>query len=130
MRRNLRRGRSASAGLRELVLDLLAPWTRGVEIRLGEAADLGLPAGAAINLIAQADQPARQLGSIEGRGVRLRRIELPRLERAGFTGGPLRHVKNNDVGMELRGGVPVNRPRAVMLKRGRDPAARRLGRMR
>src|SRR6267143_166600 len=70
MRRNLRRGRSTSAGRRELVLDLLAPWTRGVEIRLGEAADLGLPAGAAINLIAQADQPARQLGSIEGRGVR------------------------------------------------------------
>src|ERR1700732_742628 len=113
--------------LREMRLNLLTTGTGGVEVGLGVPSDFGLTAFPSINLVAQRRQPGRELGAVDGSGVLLRLVELPRLHGPDVAVGRFREVEEDDVGVQLRGGVAIDRPRAVMVEPRRRPAPGRLG---
>ena len=129
MRRDLSRPRASLTGALQVGLDLLAARARGLEILGRVAADLGLVAGAALDLVAQGGQACGELGAVHGRGVGLRLEELARLQRAGAPVGSFGQIERHDVRVQLGRGVAVDGARAVVFVRGGDPLARRLGGM-
>jgi hypothetical protein len=115
--------------LGEVLLNLLAARTGRVEVRVGVARDLKLSKGATLNLVAERVEPGGKLGPVDGRRVPLGPVELSWLKGAGVARLRFGHVKDDDVGVELRRGVALHRTGAVVLEPSGDPLAGGLGRM-
>ena len=127
--RDLRRVRTVQLRLVQMVLDLLPALARGLEVLRRVPADLGLPALASLDVVAELLQTQGQFRSVDRRGVLLGLIEFPGLERARVALGRLRDVEDHHMRVQLRRGIAIHRPRAVMLEAGRDPLAGGFGRM-
>ena len=115
--------------LSEVRFNLLATRTGRLQIRRRIAPDFGLATRAAVDLVPQCRQARRQLRAVHGRSILLRPVELPRLERAGLAVPPFSDIEEDDMGVQLGRGVPVDGPRTVVLEGGRNPLPRRLGRV-
>src|ERR1700746_3506422 len=66
----------------------------------------------------------RQLGTINCRGVLLRSVEFPWLQRMGFAVLCFSEIEKDDVRVQLWCGVTVDRPCAVVLELRCNPPAR------
>jgi len=119
MSRDLRRHGALSIRFGQIVLDLLATRTGRVEVLTCVASDFRLAAATALYLVAERGQSRCRLGSIDRRGELLRPVQLARLQWTHCTVCRLREVEDDRVGMELRRGIAVHRPGAVVLKQGR-----------
>ena len=129
VRGDLRRPGAALTVRWQLLLDLLAARTRGLQILRRVAANLRLAAVAALDLVAQGGEARRQLRAVHRRRVGLRLVEFARLERAGAPVVAFGHIEDHDVRVQLGRGVAVDGPRAVVFEGGGDPLPRRLGGM-
>jgi hypothetical protein len=91
--RSLRRG--------QVVFDLLTAWAGCLEVLARVAANLGLAAATALDLVTKRGQSRRQLGSVHRRRVLLRPIQLPRLQRAHRAVSRFRQIEDDGMRMEL-----------------------------
>ncbi len=78
---------------------------------------------AALDLVAQTLQPGGKLGPVDRRRERLRLEQAALLQRVGVAVLALGHVEDDDVGVELRRGVAVDRPGGVVLEGRRHKLA-------
>jgi len=99
-----------------VILHLLPPWARRLQVLPRVALDLRLAILAALQLVAELLQARCQLRAIDRRAVVLRSIQLMRLHGAGLPAFALGHIEDDSMGVELRGGVAIDRPCGVMLE--------------
>ena len=112
------------------LFDLLAARTRSVKVRLRVALDLRRTASARLDLISELLKPVGQRRLVHGGRVVLRLKEALLLKGAGQSVVPLGDIEDDGVGVELRRGVAINRPRSVVFELGGDetfPSSQRGG---
>ncbi len=126
---NLRRRGAVQPPLGQMFLNLMTPRTGRGEVFLGIASNFWLTAASTVDFVAQLLQARGQFGAVDGGPQRLRSVNLARLQRADVAVVGLGEIEEDDVRVELRGGVLVDRAGAVVLEGGRHPPARRFGRM-
>src|SRR5665213_2414321 len=80
MRRNLGSRRALMIAFREVRLDLLASGARRFEVRVAVAPNFRLAARPTVDVVAEGGQATRQFRPVERGRIRLRPIELARLE--------------------------------------------------
>src|ERR1700730_5140738 len=97
VRGDVRRCGAVLLCLGEMLLDLPAARTRGLQIGRRVAADVRLSAAAALDLIAEGGQAGGKFRAVHSGQIRLRLVELPRLERASLPVLPLGDVEEDDV---------------------------------
>ena len=117
---DLRSGGTRPLRVREMGFNLLATRTAGLEILLRVPLDFGLIALPALDLIAERTKSHGELGAVHGGAELLRFVELPRLQGPHRAIRGLGEVEEDDVRVELGGGVAIHRPRTVVL----DPMLR------
>ncbi len=121
MRRDLRGASPAHACLLHVLLDLLPPWTRRLQILPRVTLDLRLSMLAALDLVTELLQPRRKLRTINRRRILLRLVKLLRLQRPRLAVRRLGHIEDHRVRVQLRRGVAVHGPAAVVLELGHGP---------
>jgi len=120
-----------------VILHLLPSRTRRLQILPRVALDLRLAILAALDLVTQLLKTCGQLRAVDRRAVVLRGVQLVRLHRTGLPVLALGDVEDHSMRVELRRGIPRDRPRRVVLEgrggelagrlRGMDVADPRLG---
>ena len=128
MRGDLRRSRTPPPLLFEPLDDLLPPRTRCLHVLTRVAFDLRLSVCPALDLVAEFLQPYRKLRTVHRRRELLHFVKLLRLQRARLPLGRLRDIEDHRVPVQLRRGVPIDGPAAVVLELGHRSRARRLRR--
>src|SRR5581483_10721365 len=123
VRRDLRGPGAAHSLFFQVLPDFTAARTAGFDVFLRVAPDLRLSAGSLLHFIAQRFQAQGQFRAIDGRRVLLRAVKPLRLQRARLSVFSFRDVEEHHMRVELRRGVAVHGPRAVMLEPGCDPFA-------
>ena len=106
---------------------LLCPRTRSVQILLCVTFDLRRTAAAGLKLVAEVAQPVGKLGLVDGGSELLRLKEAAFLQGTGLPILTFGHIEDDRVGVELRGGVTVNRAGCIVLEFCGDELARSLG---
>ena len=129
MRRDLGSFLPGTACAFEVLTNLLAARTGGVEIFLCVSLNLRGAAPPGRNLVTELAQSVGQLGLIDGRGKLLRGEEALRLDGARLAVVALGDVENDRVGMQLWRDIAIDRAGRIVLKLGGDKLARGLGRM-
>src|SRR5215472_14860574 len=114
MRRNLRGKSPANAGRRHVLLDLLSPRTRCLQILPRVALDLRLSMVATLDLIPERPQPRGQFRAVHRSRVLLRLVEFLRLHRPRMTVCRFGHIEDNRVRMQLRRGIAIDGSAAVV----------------
>src|SRR5438552_13747157 len=123
MGRDLSRLRARVSGLFQVPLDLLAARTRSLHVLLGISFDLRLAAHSGLDFIAEVLEPERQFRAVGCGSVLLRPIKFLRLQRASSTRRELGQIEENNVRMQLWGGVALHRAAGIMLKLRSYPLA-------
>ena len=113
----------------EVLANLLAARTGGVEIFLCVSLDLRGSAPPGRNLVTELAEFVGQLGLIDGRGKLLRGEEAVRLDGARLAVVALGDIENDRVRMQLWRDIPIDRAGRIVLKLGGDKFTRGLGRM-
>src|SRR5579863_8711792 len=121
MRGDLRGASTAHPCLLHVLFDLLPPRTRRLQILARVTLNLWLSMRPALNLVTKLLQPCRKLRTIDGGCVLLRPIKLLRLKRARLALRRLSHIEDHRVRVQLRCGVAIHGPAAVMLEFGDGP---------
>jgi len=109
--------------------DLLAAWTGSVQIFLRIASDFRCAAFAGLDLVAKITELICEMRLVDGRRVALRLEEAALLKRPHLTILPLRHIENDDMCMELRRSVAIDRTGCVVLEFCCDKLACHFGRV-
>src|ERR1700676_1182889 len=110
-----------------MFFDLSTPRTRCLQIIVAVALDFRLVVITTFDLVSKFFESHCQLGPVHRRRVLLRSVKLLWLQGASLAGLGLRDIEKDDVRMQLRRGVTVHRPRAVVLEFAGDPLAGSLG---
>ncbi len=129
MSSNLRRTRTVSSNLLQVFFDLHTTRTRCLQILLRISLDLRLPMLAAFELIAEALQPHRKLGSVYRRRILLRLEQAALLQRARLPILPFGHIEDHSVSVKLRCSIAVYGTRGVMFEGSGDELTGGLRRM-
>src|SRR5258705_9181479 len=125
--RDLRGGGALPILAGQVCLNLLTPRAGGVEVLARVAADLGLPAATALDLVTERAQSRRQLGPIYGGRILLCAIQLTRLQRTDRPAGGLRPIEDHCVRVKLRCRVAIHRARTVVFEQRRNEIPGRFG---
>ena len=102
--------------LRKMILDLLATWTRCLDVLVAVHRDFRLTTFAVFDLVAQGGEPHGELRPVHRRRILLRLVQLPRLQRADLCLDRVRQIEDHDVRVQLGRGVSVDWRRAVVLE--------------
>ena len=105
-----------AADLFELCSDLGTARARRLQVLPAVAFDLRLAVLSALDFVAQTLQPGSKLGPVDRRRECLRLEQTTLLQRVRVAVFALSHIENDNVGVELRRGVAVDRTGSVVLK--------------
>jgi hypothetical protein len=107
---------SVDALLAEMFFDLFPTRAGCFQIFLSVAFDLGLSMLTALDFIAQPFKPQSQLGTVNGSCAPLRSKEFMWLQGSRLAVVALGHIEDDGMGMQLRDGIPIDRPCCVVLE--------------
>src|SRR5713226_5218977 len=106
-----------------MLFNLLAARARCGEIFFGITCDFRLAALPAFDFVAYCFEPRGQFRAVDRRGILLSLVEFSWLQRVSLSVFGFREIEENHVSVQLRGGVTVYRPCAIMFELRRDPLA-------
>ena len=124
VRGNLRGSGATQACFLEMFLNLLAARAVGFQVLARIPLNLGCAILPDLQFVPELSHAPGKLGLIHGGSVLLGAVQLLRLDRAEFSVSRFRHVEEDDMGMQLRRGVAVNRPCGVVLELRSGPITR------
>src|SRR5690242_261773 len=104
-----------------MLFDLSTPRTRRLQIIVAVTLDFRLVVLTTFDLVPKFFESYCQLRTVHSRRVLLRSVKLLWLQGASLAVLGLRDIEKDDVRVQLRSGITIHGPRAVVLEFGGDP---------